>query len=97
MRCFVLALAATNTVAMPAGRGMQGDEHQDSCSQEWLIGQQYAEADEATPSTQGGSVQGAPVIARRASSAGAAARQSIDLPAYSRNHSLPAPTGSAVG
>ncbi len=75
---------------------MQGDEHQESCSQEWLIAEQYAEADEASPSTQGGSVQGATVTARRASSVGAAARQSMELPAYSRNHSLPAPSGSAA-
>ena len=96
MGCFVLAWAATNAVAMPAGRGMQGDEHQDSYSQEWLIAEQYAEADEATPSTEAGSVQGAVVTAQRASSAGAAARHSLELPAYSRNHSLPAPTGSAT-
>lgn len=75
---------------------MQGDEHQESCSQEWLIAEQYAEADEASPSTQGGSVQGATVTTRRASSVGAAARQSMELPAYSRNHSLPAPSGSAA-
>ena len=96
MGCFVLAWAATNAVAIPAGRGMQGDEHQDSYSQEWLIAEQYAEADEATPSTEGGSLQGAAVTAQRASSAGAAARHSLELPAYSRNYSLPAPTGSAT-